>query len=276
MSAIRNQTRANARGAARERGGEQGYTLLMAIFIAALMIIAASAAVPNLILQSRRQKEKLMIWRGEQYERAIGLFYRKTGRYPHDLRELAKGIDGIHFLRQQYKDPMNAQDGSWRLIYLGPGGQLIGSLRWHTLAEYQAAQLGLTLPGTQGATTATGMTGTAAAGGTAAKPPKGFAGDTPGQPQTQTISEGQMVGGNLIGVASKVNAKSVKVYMGAEKYRDWEFIWNPLQGQQAAVPAAPPQAGQTPQTGSPKLAPGILPPTPEPPQQPQQPQQPQP
>jgi hypothetical protein len=263
-----------SRGAARERDGERGYTLLMAIFIAALMIIAASAAVPNLLIQSRRQKEKLMIWRGEQYERAIGLFYRKTGRYPHDLRELAKGIDGIHFLRQKYKDPMNTQDGSWRLIYLGPGGQLIGSLRWHTLAEYQAAQLGMALPGTPGAGTTPGATGTAPAAAPAGNPAQGASSFS--QPHTQIINEGQMMGGNLIGVASKVNAKSVKVYMGAGIYRDWEFIWNPLQGQQAAVPAAPPQAGQTPQTGSPKVAPGILPPTPEPPQQPQQPQQPQP
>ncbi|MDE3136461.1 MAG: hypothetical protein KGL59_07795 [Acidobacteriota bacterium] len=274
MSLSGNRARLSPRGAARDREGEEGYTLLMAIFIAALMIIAASAVVPNLILQSRRQKEKLMIWRGEQYERAIGLFYRKTGRYPHDLKELAKGIDGIHFLRQPYMDPLNTQDGSWRLIYLGPGGQLIGSLRWHTLAEYQAAQLGLTLPGTQGPGTATGTTGKAPAGGSAGTAAHGIAGDTPGQPQTQIITEGQMMGGNLIGVASKVNAKSVKVYMGAGNYREWEFIWNPLQGQQAGAPTTTPTTGQTPQLGTPKPPTGMQPPTPQPPQ-PQQPQQPQ-
>ncbi len=272
MSAIRNKASVSARGAAGKRDGEQGYTLLMAIFIAALMIIAASAAVPNLILQSRRQKEKLMIWRGEQYERAIGLFYRKTGHYPHDLRELAKGIDGIHFLRQRYKDPINTQDGSWRLIYLGPGGQLIGSLRWHTLAEYQAAQLGMALPGTPGAGATPGATGTAPAGAPAGTPAKGASSFS--QPHTQIINEGQMMGGNLIGVASKVNAKSVKVYMGAGNYREWEFIWNPLQGQQAAVPTGTPATGQTPQSGLPKPPTGVLPPTPQPPQQP--PQQPQP
>jgi type II secretory pathway pseudopilin PulG len=270
MSAKGNKARRSARGAIRERGGEQGYTLLMAIFIAALMIIAASAAVPNLILQSRRQKEKLMIWRGEQYERAIGLFYRKTGRYPHDLRELAKGIDGIHFLRQRYTDPINTQDGSWRLIYLGPGGQLIGSLRWHTLAEYQAAQLGMTPPGTAGAGTTVGATGTSPAGGTTSKPVQGFGGDSQDKLHPQIINEGQMMGGNLIGVASKVNAKSVKVYMGADNYREWEFIWNPLQGQQAAAPTGTPATGQTPQTGLPKPPTGMEPPTPQ--QSPQQPQ----
>ena len=32
-------------------------------------------------------------------------------------------------MRQAYKDPMNGEDGSWRLIYVGPAGQLIGSLK---------------------------------------------------------------------------------------------------------------------------------------------------
>jgi len=273
MIAKRIRTRARNRRAVRPRDGEQGYALLMAIFIAAVMIIAATAVVPNLLTESRRQKEKLMIWRGEQYERAIGLYYRKTGRYPRDLKELAKGVNGLHFLRQPYKDPMNRQDGSWRLIYLGPGGQLIGSLRWHTLAEYQAAQLGMTLPGTPGAGPGTGGTGTTHPNqptGTLAQGATSFS-----QPHTQTIGEGQMMGGNLIGVASKVNAKSIKVYMGAGNYRDWEFIWNPLQGQQAAVPMGTPATGTTPQSGPTKTPTGLQPPTPQPPQ-PQPPDQPQP
>src|SRR5262249_35199400 len=32
-------------------------------------------------------------------------------------------------MRQAYKDPMNSKDGEWRLIYVGPAGQLIGSLK---------------------------------------------------------------------------------------------------------------------------------------------------
>jgi type II secretory pathway pseudopilin PulG len=238
----------------------------MAIFIAAVMIIAATAAVPNLITESRRQKEELLIWRGKQYARAIGLYYRKTGHYPHDLRELAKGIDGVHFLRQRYKDPMNTQDGSWRLIYLGPGGQLIGSLRWQTLAEYQAAELGQSVPGT----TTPGATGTKPAVGLTGTPMQGTAGDNKSHWHPQIINEGQMVGGSLIGVASKVDAKSLKVYMGAENYRDWEFIWNPLQGQQTVMPGAQPTTGTPTSSGPPKAPTGTTPPT-SPSPQPQQP-----
>ena len=32
-------------------------------------------------------------------------------------------------MRQAYKDPVNPVDGSWRMIYVGPNGQLIGSLK---------------------------------------------------------------------------------------------------------------------------------------------------
>lgn len=274
MSGKHDMARAKARRGGRGRDGEGGYALLLAIFIAAVMIIAATAAVPNLITESRRQKEKLMIWRGEQYARAIGLYYRKTGHYPHDLRELAKGVNGVHFLRQRYTDPMNTRDGSWRLIYLGPGGQLIGSLRWHTLAEYQAAQLGLKLPGTTAAGTAAGGTGTADKKESTGAPAQGASGFS--RPHTQIINEGQMMGGNLIGVASKVNAKSIKVYMGAGNYRKWEFIWNPLQGKQAGAAGAVPATGKKKPESKPTKTPtGEQPPNPAPPQ-PQQPQQPQP
>jgi type II secretory pathway pseudopilin PulG len=269
MSAELNESRKKP-GARRTRRDEAGYTLLLALFFAALMIIAAAVAVPNLITQERRQKEKLMIWRGRQYARAIGLYYRKTGHFPHDLKELEKGIAGVHFLRQPYKDPMD-QDGSWRLIYLGAGGQLIGSLCWQTLAQYEAAEMGMPLTGTgvnptaKGATTApagqasgteNGMSGFFASGATTAFGQMSSAGTGTGAQKKapavptcemiganpsssihpQIITEGQMIGGNLIGVAGRVDAQSIKHYMGANNYRYWEFIWNPQQGQQQAVP----------------------------------------
>jgi len=228
-------TREPEKAAGRRAGrGEAGYTLLLALFIAAVMIIAASAAVPNLILQGRRQKEKLMIWRGEQYARAIGLYYGKTGHFPHDLRELEHGVNGIHFLRQAYKDPMSA-DGSWRLIYLGAGGQMVGSLCWRTLAEYQAAEMGTPL--------LSSSPNPAASSGGFGKPKApvvptcAMFGEGPSVSfEPQVIHEGGMIGGNLIGVGGEVDKPSVKNYMGADKYRYWEFIWNPQKGVQLAAP----------------------------------------
>ncbi len=39
-----------------------------------------------------------------------------------------------------------------------------------------------------------------------------------------------MMGGNIIGVASKVKRDSLMVYNKGTTYYEWEFIWNPMQG----------------------------------------------
>ena len=37
------------------------------------------------------------------------------------------------------------------------------------------------------------------------------------------------------GVGSTVDKKSQKVYKDGKKYNEWEFIWNPLEDQAAAI-----------------------------------------
>ena len=64
------------------RSEEAGYTLLMVVFMVATMMILAMAAAPNLLTDGRREKEADMVWRGQQYARAIGLYYKKFGKYP--------------------------------------------------------------------------------------------------------------------------------------------------------------------------------------------------
>ena len=116
------------------RARQQGYALLLVIFMATMLLIFATMAAPNIKTEGQREKEKEMIWRGRQYARAVKLYYRKMGRFPTSLDDLTKPkIGSLRFLRQPYKDPMNAQDGSWRLIYVGPAGQLIGSLKPHPM-----------------------------------------------------------------------------------------------------------------------------------------------
>ena len=75
-----------------------------------------------------------MVWRGKQYVRGIRLFYQRMHRFPVELDDLTKPKTGLRFMRQAYKDPMNQVDGTWRLIYLGPGGVLIGSLKMRCIS----------------------------------------------------------------------------------------------------------------------------------------------
>jgi type II secretory pathway pseudopilin PulG len=117
----------------------------MVVFLVATSLILSAAVMPNLLTQGRREREEEMVWRGEQYERAIGLYFKKFGRYPTKIDDLTKQTNGVRFLRQAYTDPMNKEDGSWRFIYVGPNGQLIGSV--HSTSLLQSMLTTPTLPG---------------------------------------------------------------------------------------------------------------------------------
>jgi len=221
----------------------------MVVFMVAAMIIAAAAAAPNILTQGRREKETEMVWRGQQYVRAIGLYYRKFGKYPTKVEDLTKQTNGVRFLRQAYTDPMNKDDGSWRFIYVGPNGQLIGSLRQTSLL-----QTALTTPG-MGALSSLGgglqplspptATGANQAPGVGQTPGIGQPGQQQNpaaapnslQSQLQPLT-GPVLGGNIIGVGSKMKQPSLRIYLGGETYQEWEFIWNPT-GQIALPVQAP-------------------------------------
>src|SRR5579863_4894349 len=104
---------------------ESGYALLMVLFMVLLLLITSTAAVSDLRTERRRQREEEMVWRGNQYVRAIRLYYHKTGHYPQNLDDLEQGLPDLHFLRSAaYKDPLNSSDGEWRFIYVNGAGQI--------------------------------------------------------------------------------------------------------------------------------------------------------
>lgn len=300
------------------RADQRGYALLFVLFLVALALIGASAAVLNYWTEGQREKEAVMIWRGRQYQRAIGMFYRKYGRFPTRIDDLVKVQQGgIRFLRQAYTNPMNKNDGSWRFIYVTPAGQLIGSVRYVSLQQMafldKQRQMGMAA-GAGGAASdsddsadsgadqnnsaAGASTGTAGASGTnisglsapgmqpqppgqnqQAKQPSFFS--QPLQMQTNSAggfsvneqasasgSDEPVIGGFIIGVAGKSDRPSVKVYKGGRTYKQWEFIFNPLEqvqtiGSISTGPQTNPNGAQPP-----------TPPTPQPMPQ-QQPQIPQ-
>jgi hypothetical protein len=296
--------------------GEDGYALMMVVFFTALMLIGAMVVAPRILQEGKREKEKEMIWRGKQYVRGVKLYYRKMGRFPTSIDDLTKPKTGsLRFMRQAYKDPMNGEDGSWRLIYVGPAGQLIGSLKppqtlqlpgsgpglgtaASALANNSTGQAGASSAfgsssssafgsssgfGSFGSSTANGgaTSGTPASGAGAASPTGGGGGspaqsgtqqtgdpnsqgaapnagqggppaqsgvtvpgggsqpasaDTSGAAPSDAMSTPQaitpsspttIIGGNIIGVGSKISAPSVMVYEKAKNYHLFEFIWDP-------------------------------------------------
>ncbi len=106
---------------------ERGYALLILLFMVALLSFAAAVAVPRVLVQGQREKEEEMVFRGEQYARAIGLYYKRYGRFPQKMEELVEPKNNIRFLRQLYKNPMR-RDGQWRILRVAPDGTILGSM----------------------------------------------------------------------------------------------------------------------------------------------------
>lgn len=159
------------RGQPMHRSRESGYAMIMALLMVATFIIGSQVVLQHLATQGRRQREQHMIWCGEQYARAIKLFYRKAGRYPQSLDELKEGIPGVHFLRiEAYKNPMDPDEGSWRFIYVNAGGQITGSVRYATLQQMAYYELnGLQVP--QPGAVASSSSGTDGSSGSQASQP---------------------------------------------------------------------------------------------------------
>src|SRR5437763_633547 len=110
----------------KSRHPESGYALLLIFAMAAMAAIMLYSQLPRVAFEAQRDKEQLLIDRGEQYSRAIQLFVRKYNRFPQDMDAL-ENTQSIRFLRRKYKDPITGKD-EWRLIHVGPGGVFTDSL----------------------------------------------------------------------------------------------------------------------------------------------------
>ncbi|MBI3404421.1 MAG: hypothetical protein HY046_03080 [Acidobacteria bacterium] len=243
-----------------KRRKQNGSAVLAVVFLGALLMIGTMAALLDSLTQGKREKEEELIWRGKQYMRGIRMYYRKMGRFPQNVEDLSEPkIGGIRFLRQAYKDPMDKEDGKWRFIYVGPSGELIGSLTRTTAIQLGAAQR------VAGAVPA-GAAGLQIGGpGGQPNPPGGGArqgmnifpggnvglsGGNPG-PGLSLGGDGKIIGGNIIGVASKNAASSLKVYKGGDTYKTWEFIWDPVADAAAGNPVPQTIPGGAPGFGQP-------------------------
>ena len=91
-----------------------------------LMGLLMSMALPVWSQQARREREAELIFRGEQYARAIALYQRRQpGAFPSDLDTLVEG----RYLRRKYGDPMRG-DAEFRILrqtdQAAPGGAAFG------------------------------------------------------------------------------------------------------------------------------------------------------
>ncbi len=111
---------------------EGGYALLIMMMMVTLLLVLLTTALPSIYLEGQREREEELIFRGNEYARAIGLFRRRFNRFPTSVNELLR-TNGLHFLRHAYPDPMSRK-GKWRFIHATINGALLDNVAtWATL-----------------------------------------------------------------------------------------------------------------------------------------------
>lgn len=101
--------------ARRRKNPQAGFAMLFVFVMAAAVSIMLFMEIPRVAFERQRDKEQLLIDRGEQYKRAIQLYYRKNKKYPASLDDL-ETTSNIRYLRRRYADPITGKN-EWRLIH---------------------------------------------------------------------------------------------------------------------------------------------------------------
>ncbi len=199
-----------------------------------VMAVLMSMALPVWSQFAKREKEEELIWRGQQYARAIGLFQRKfANTFPPNVDVLVEQ----RFLRKKYKDPITKDE--FQMIPAG-GGQ----------------------PGRnpQGGAGSGNATGGPQPPPQIAQGPGGLAGSLFGGGPGQGTPGPAAPAIGIQGVVSKSSEASIKIYNGRRRYNEWAFVY--LATSQAIGPGGaqrpgmPGQPGQ-PTPGQPVFGPGI-------------------
>ncbi len=253
----------------RRRSRQSGYVLLVILFLLFLLVLGLTAIAQRVKTQIQRDREEEMIHRGKEYQRAVGRFYRKFGRYPLSIEQL-EDTNHVRFLRKRYKDP-TAPDGQWKVLHMGEaknapvglfgqkltvgtglGGSSLGTSTVGGQSPNQSPYGSLQVaPNTSGNAIGSGGQNpsnsdnksdntNAGAGGSGGQQLPGTSPDQLGKGQT-------FGGGPIIGVVSLSRKEALKEYQGKSHYNEWEFVYDPiadraLQIQKGASPQGVPGA----------------------------------
>src|SRR5262249_35587992 len=98
-----------------KRRNQRGFALLLVFLMAAAIALLLYQQLPRVAFESERSKEQLLIDRGEQYKRAIQLYFLEYKRYPAKLDDL-ENTNNKRYLRRRYLDPYTGKD-EWRLVH---------------------------------------------------------------------------------------------------------------------------------------------------------------
>jgi type II secretory pathway pseudopilin PulG len=200
------------------RPTERGYAPAVLLVGLSVMAVFMTMAMPVWTQFNKREKEAELIWRGQQYMRAISQFQRKyANTFPPSVDLLVEQ----KFLRKKYKDPIT--DDDFQPI---PAGGIVNPGQLPGIGAGGGRPPSGTPP----------VQGRPGAPGTA----------TPSTPTLSGVPGGTSAGAiGIQGVVSKSKDTSIKIYNGRTHYNEWAFIAL-VTNQRAGTGAVPGAAGQRP------------------------------
>lgn len=118
-------------------GKQTGFTYLTVLFAIAIAGVVLAEVFINWTQDSQREKERQLLFVGNQFRQAIALYYERTPgsvkRYPGKLGDLLadeRYSTSQHYLRKLYRDPITNRL-QWGLI-MAPEGGIMGV---HSLSD---------------------------------------------------------------------------------------------------------------------------------------------
>jgi type II secretory pathway pseudopilin PulG len=206
------------------RHSERGYVLIGVLVFMTLMMIAVAAIAPRIGTQIKRDRENELVRRGNQYVRAIQLYYRKYGRFPANVEQL-ENTNNIRYLRRRYIDPITGKD-EWRLIRFGQA-------KPKQLPAWQKGKSGGGITSASAmSSTGTGVSGTGSAGSSPGSSVSSSGGGSSigvnASDISKPLSGSSSIGsGGIVGVSSTSEKTGLKEIDGKKKYNEWEFVYDP-------------------------------------------------
>jgi hypothetical protein len=111
---------------------DAGFSMAALVIFLTAASILLTISVPSYVMEAKREKEKELIFRGEEFTRAIQKYQRTLNLLPTSVDDLLSS-NGTRFLRKAYADPVSGEP--WRVIILNSDGTLTGSNIYPTMAN---------------------------------------------------------------------------------------------------------------------------------------------
>jgi type II secretory pathway pseudopilin PulG len=226
---------------------ESGHLILAVMIGLTVTAIMLTAAIQQWSVVERREKEEELIFRGNQYVKAIKRYQMEHGgAFPTSLELLIQpGPRRLRYIRKLFRDPL-APDGKWGILLADPSGR--GFINPNALPPEKEGVPGLEDLG-RGLRDSfnqklAGAARTNELRKSMFEKRSGLFDEPTGDPEGKvSVTAPGQPAGPIVGVVSLYDESSFRRFRDTENYTEWTFtvfdLENQQQGQQQALTPVP-------------------------------------